>query len=77
MTEQDPARYIVFPLKTPTRWLAGKAKDWMAARELGAKKLQREFGVRLSAEDVWAVAVYDGETDEDALRRGIEMKGGK
>lgn len=73
-TEDDqPVRYVVFPHSSPSRWLAGHATSWQRARELGAKKLN------VAPEQVWAVAVYDGETDEDAVERGVkalDKKGG-
>ncbi len=69
-----PERYVVFAVRSPERWVAGWASDWQGARELGARKL------RLSSADVWAVGVWAGETDEDALKRGVrilnERKGG-
>jgi hypothetical protein len=74
--EDQPQRYVVYDLRDPSRWVTGKTMTWQLARELGAQKLTRQFRVKVLTEQAWAVAVYDGETDEDAVRRGIEMKGG-
>ena len=66
----DHDRYVVFYLRNQSRWVGGWAVTWDEARVLGAEKL------RVKSSQVWAVVVRDGETDEDALRRGIQMKGG-
>jgi hypothetical protein len=64
---ESTARYVVFVRRNPARYIHGHAKSWTKARELGAKKL------RVRAEDVWAVAVRDDESDADAVKREVAM----
>lgn len=77
MSDDDSARYVVFDMRDPSRRTAGNATSWQGARELGAQKIGRLFRVKVPVEHVWAVAVYDGEMDEDAWKRAVKEKGGK
>lgn len=68
-TDDAPQRYVVFDQLDYRVRGAVMARNWDEARELGAKKLR----VRPSV--VWAAAVYDGETDEQAWKREVSTRG--
>jgi len=67
-TDESPVPYVVFATSDYRVRGAVMARTWDEARELGARKLR----VRPSV--VWAVAVYEGETNEQAWRRGVDSR---
>lgn len=70
----EPWRYVVFDLREPRVRGVVTAVTWIEARKLGARLLRVRF-----EEFVLAVAPYDGETDEQAVRRVVKdkRKGGR
>lgn len=73
-TDDSPAPYAVFDTLDPRVRDSVVAKTWTQARELGSRKL------RIRVEHVWAVALWEGETVEDAVKRELKAKkerGGK
>lgn len=69
-TELEPARYVVFVRRDPSRWVTLRAVTWGSAREYGARQL-RKARESLDWSDMWALVAYDGETDKHALQRGV------
>lgn len=61
----ESTQFVVYDRRNPKRYTNGWAVTWQAARELGAKAL----GV--PSEFTWAVALLDGETQQQAVARGV------
>lgn len=71
--ENSPVDYAVFVKRSPARFVELRAKTWLQARSLGARKLKEPREKALDYEDVWAMAVFDGEAAEEAVKRGVRL----
>ncbi len=70
--ENSPADYAVFVKRDPSRFVQGKAKTWLQARSAGARRLKQPRET-LDYEDVWAQVMLEGDTVEQAVKRGVRL----
>jgi hypothetical protein len=76
--DETPVPYVVFVRRAPNRWARVDEVTWMAARENGAKAIERDARAKrerisVSWLDVWAVLMFSGERPENAVKRGVRL----